>query len=132
MFDPSYVSQVHGDNVRSDATHRQRVEAIRADIMTFMEAKGSARGVMVWCGSTEALLPDHEAYHGLEAFEAALDRSDRAIAPSMLYAYAALGLGIPFVNCSPNLSIDTPALTTTPPSTRPPSPARTSRPARPW
>jgi myo-inositol-1-phosphate synthase len=29
----------------------------------------------------------------------------------MLYAYAALGLGIPFVNCSPNLSIDTPALT---------------------
>ena len=76
-----------------------------------MEAKGSARGVMVWCGSTEALLPDHEAYHSLDAFEAALDRSDRAIAPSMLYAYAALGLGIPYVNCSPNLSIDTPTLT---------------------
>jgi myo-inositol-1-phosphate synthase len=111
VFDPSYVSQVHGDNVRSDGTHRERVEAIRADIMTFMEAQGSARGVMVWCGSTEALLPDHEAYHGIEAFEKALDRSDRAIAPSMLYAYAALGLGIPFVNCSPNLSIDTPALT---------------------
>jgi len=111
VFDPSYVTQVHGTNTRSDDTHRQRVEAIRADIMTFMEAKGSARGVMVLCGSTEALLPDHEAYHSLEAFEAALDRSDRAIAPSMLYAYAALGLGIPFVNCSPNLSIDTPALT---------------------
>ena len=62
------------------------------------------------CGSTEALLPDHDAYHSPEAFEAALERSDRAIAPSMLYAYAALGLGIPFVNCSPNLSIDTPAL----------------------
>ena len=29
----------------------------------------------------------------------------------MLYAYAGLGLGLPFVNCSPNLSIDTPALT---------------------
>ena len=111
VFDPLYVSQVHGDNTRSEDTHRERVEAIRADIMTFMEAKGSARGVMVWCGSTEALLPDHEAYHSLEAFETALDRSDRAIAPSMLYAYAALGLSVPFVNCSPNLSIDTPALT---------------------
>ena len=111
VFDPSYVSQVHGSNTRQENTHRERVEAIRADIITFMEAKGSARGVMVWCGSTEALLPDHEAYHSLEAFEAALDRSDRAIAPSMLYAYAALGLGIPYVNCSPNLSIDTPALT---------------------
>ena len=110
MFDPAYVSQVHGPNTRSDDTHRQRVEAIRTDILAFLEAKGSARAVMVWCGSTEALLPDHEAYHSPAAFEAALDRSDRAIAPSMLYAYAALGLGIPFVNCSPNLSIDTPAL----------------------
>jgi myo-inositol-1-phosphate synthase len=111
VFDPSYVTQVHGPNTRPEETHRQRVEAIRSDITTFMEAKGSARGVMVWCGSTEALVPDHEAYHDLEAFEAALDRNDRAIAPSMLYAYAAVGLGIPFVNCSPNLSIDTPALT---------------------
>src|ERR1700722_6816615 len=111
VFDAYYVTQVHGENTRLEETHRQRVEAIRADIMTFMEAKGSARGVMVWSGSSEALLPDHEAYHSLEGFEAALDRSDRAIAPSMLYAYAALGLGIPFVNCSPNLSIDTPALT---------------------
>jgi myo-inositol-1-phosphate synthase len=111
VFDPSYVTQVHGTNTRTETTHRERVEAIRNDIMAFLESKGSSRGVMVWCGSTEALLPDHEAYHDLGAFEAALDRSDRAIAPSMLYAYAALGLAIPFVNCSPNLSIDTPALT---------------------
>jgi myo-inositol-1-phosphate synthase len=111
VFDPAYVSQVHGPNTRPEETHRQRIEAIRADVMSFMEAKRSARAVMVWCGSTEALLPDHEAYHSLEAFEAALDRSDRVVTPSMLYAYAALGLGIPFVNCSPNLSIDTPALT---------------------
>jgi myo-inositol-1-phosphate synthase len=111
VFDPTYVTQVSGPNTRPTETHRQRVEAIRGDVMAFMEEKGSARAVMVWCGSTETLLPDHEAYHDLEAFEAAIDRSDRAIAPSMLYAYAALGLGIPFVNCSPNLSIDTPALT---------------------
>jgi myo-inositol-1-phosphate synthase len=110
VFDSSYVTQVHGPNTRGEETHRQRVEAIRTDIRTFMESKGSARAVMVWCGSTEVLLPDHEAYNSLEAFEAALDRSDPAVAPSMLYAYAALGLGIPYVNCSPNLSIDTPAL----------------------
>jgi myo-inositol-1-phosphate synthase len=111
VFDPTFVTQVQGPNIRPEETHRQRIEGIRADIMTFMETKGSARAVMVSCASTEALLSDHEAYHSLEAFESALDRSDDAIAPSMLYAYAALGLGIPFVNCSPNLSIDTPALT---------------------
>jgi myo-inositol-1-phosphate synthase len=111
VFDPNCVTQVHGQNTRTEDTHRQRVEAIRGDIMTFMETKESARAV-VGCGAaTETLLPDHEAYQSLEAFEAALDRSDHAIAPTMLYAYAAIGLGIPFVNCSPNLSIDTPALT---------------------
>jgi myo-inositol-1-phosphate synthase len=111
VFDPSYVTQVHGTNTRPAESHRQRVDAIRADIAAFMESHGSARAVMVWCGSTEALAPDHAAYHDLAAFEAAVDRDDRAIAPSMLYSYAALGLGIPYVNCSPNLSIDTPALT---------------------
>ena len=111
VFDSSYVTQVHGQNTRPEQSHRARVDAIRADMLRFLEAKGSARSVMVWCGSTEGLLPEHEAYQSLEAFEEALDRDDRAIAPSMLYAYAALGLGIPYVNCSPNLSIDTPALT---------------------
>jgi myo-inositol-1-phosphate synthase len=111
VFDSSYVTQVHGPNTRSERSHRERVDAIRTDILTFVEAKGSTRSVVVWCGSTEGLLPENEAYHNVDAFEAALDRSDPAIAPSMLYAYAALGLGIPFVNCSPNLSIDTPALT---------------------
>lgn len=110
VFDARFVTHLEGSNCRQDATLRHSVDAIRADIMRFMEAHGSARAVMVWCGSTEALLPDDAAYHTLEGMEAALDRDDRAISPSMVYAYAALGLGIPYVNCSPNLSIDTPAL----------------------
>jgi myo-inositol-1-phosphate synthase len=110
VFNQDLVTHVNGPNRRSDATLRGSVEGVRADIMAFMEARGASRAVMVWCGSTEALLPDNEAYHGMDAFDAALDRNDPAIAPSMIYAYAALGLGIPYVNCSPNLSVDTPAL----------------------
>jgi len=34
----------------------------------------------------------------------------KAIAPSMIYAYAALKSGIPFANGAPNLSVDVPAL----------------------
>ncbi len=110
VFNRDLVTHVNGPNRRSDATLRGSVEGVRADIMAFMEARGASRAVMVWCGSTEALLPDNEAYHGMDAFDAALDRNDPAISPSMIYAYAALGLGIPYVNCSPNLSVDTPAL----------------------
>jgi len=36
--------------------------------------------------------------------------SDPAIAPSMIYAYAALRSGVPFANGAPNLTVDTPAI----------------------
>ncbi len=46
----------------------------------------------------------------LESFEKAIDANDPEIAPSMLYAYAALLEGVPFANGAPNLTVDTPAL----------------------
>ena len=46
----------------------------------------------------------------LDSFEAALSSDDRSIAPSMLYAYAALKEGVPFINGAPNLTVDIPAL----------------------
>src|SRR5919109_1347415 len=46
----------------------------------------------------------------VEAFEQAIDTDDAQIAPSMLYAYAALQEGIPFANGAPNLTVDVPAL----------------------
>src|ERR1700721_2642215 len=46
----------------------------------------------------------------LEAFEKGLVDDDPDIAPSMLYAWAALKEGIPFANGAPNLTVDIPAL----------------------
>ena len=46
----------------------------------------------------------------LAAFEQAMVTNDPSIAPSMLYAYAAIMEGIPFINGAPNLSADIPAL----------------------
>jgi myo-inositol-1-phosphate synthase len=50
------------------------------------------------------------AHATVEAFEQAMDANDHAIAPSMLYAWAALMEGVPFANGAPNLTVDTPAL----------------------
>jgi myo-inositol-1-phosphate synthase len=66
--------------------------------------------VMIWTGSTEVYAAPGPAHASLAAFEAALDRDDPTIAPSMVYAWAALKSGIPFVNGAPNLSADVPAL----------------------
>jgi myo-inositol-1-phosphate synthase len=75
-----------------------------------MEARRCARGVMIWTGSTEVYSERGPSHASLAAFEAALDRDDPTIAPSMVYAWAALKSGIPFVNGAPNLSADVPAL----------------------
>jgi myo-inositol-1-phosphate synthase len=65
---------------------------------------------MVWCGSTEVFMKAGDAHASVEAFEAAMENDDPAIAPSMIYAWAALKEGVPFANGAPNLTVDTPAL----------------------
>jgi myo-inositol-1-phosphate synthase len=88
------------------------LEQIRADIQAFKDEHLVERMVMIWCGSTEIFIEQGAAHADLEAFEAAIDAEDPTIAPSMLYAYAALQEGVPFANGAPNLAVDTPALRT--------------------
>src|SRR5690606_1921118 len=59
---------------------------------------------------TEIFMEETEVHQTLKAFETAMDASDEAIAPSMLYAYAAIMEGVPFANGAPNLTCDVPAL----------------------
>src|SRR4029079_1045224 len=66
--------------------------------------------VMIWCASTEIFMEEGPDHRTLESFEAALGDNDATIAPSMLYAYAALKEGVPFANGAPNLTADIPAL----------------------
>jgi myo-inositol-1-phosphate synthase len=109
-FDPAYVKRLDGPNVKPDRSKRAMLEGIRADLQDFRERHGCDRIVMLWCGSTEIYTEPGPAHQTLEAFEAAIDADDPAIAPSMLYAYAALLEGVPFANGAPNLTVDMPAL----------------------
>jgi myo-inositol-1-phosphate synthase len=65
---------------------------------------------LVWCGSTEKYIEVSEVHESLELFEEGLRNNDPQISPSMIYAYAALKLGVPFANGAPNLTVDIPAL----------------------
>jgi myo-inositol-1-phosphate synthase len=109
VFDKAWVRRLDGPNVKT-GTLREKAEALIADIRGFMDRNRCKRGVMVWTGSTEVYAENGPAHQTLKSFEAALDRSDPTIAPSMIYAYAALKAGIPFLNGAPNLSQDIPAL----------------------
>jgi myo-inositol-1-phosphate synthase len=110
VFDQSYVRRLDGANVKSAATKRAVAEAIRQDIRAFKADRSCDRLVVIWCASTETYIEPGPAHQTPEAFEAAMDANDESIAPSMLYAYAALAEGVPFLNGAPNLTTDIPAL----------------------
>jgi myo-inositol-1-phosphate synthase len=110
VFDNRYVTRITGPNVKRGRGKRDLAEQLRQDIRDFKARHGLERVVMVWCASTEIFIAPGAAHASLAAFEAAMDRDDDAIAPSMLYAWAALQEGVPFANGAPNLAVDTPAL----------------------
>ena len=109
-FDAEYVKRLDGPNVKDRTSKRAMLEGIRDDIEAFKEKHLLERVVMIWCGSTEIFIEPGRVHADLEAFETAIDENHPDIAPSMLYAYAALLEGVPFANGAPNLTVDVPAL----------------------
>jgi myo-inositol-1-phosphate synthase len=110
VFDRSYVKNLDGTHVKQAATKYDLARAVMEDISQFQDTRGCDRLVMVWCGSTEKYIEVEEVHEDLNAFEKGLRENDSRIAPSMIYAYAAIKMGIPFLNGAPNLTVDIPAL----------------------
>lgn len=108
-FDQNFVKKLEGKHVKK-GTRRELADQVIQDIENFKKQSGAKRIVVIWCGSTEVFIQPGPAHASLKAFEAALDKDDKTISPSMIYAYAALKLGIPYANGAPNLTTDTPAL----------------------
>ena len=110
VFDTAYVKRLDGPNRKTGMNRMELAEALRDDIRRFKADNGCARAVMIWCGSTEVFQRSGPAHATVESFERAMREDDPAIAPSMIYAYAAIREGVPYANGAPNLSADVPAL----------------------
>ncbi len=111
VFEQNYVKRLHGENVKTDNNKMELAEQLIADIARFKTENNCERLVMVWAASTEIYLEESGVHGSIEAFEKGLYDNDPAIAPSMIYAYAAIRSGVPFANGAPNLTADIPALT---------------------
>ena len=110
VFGGDYVKRIRGVNVKTFDNKLEAVDAIREDIRRFKADNECDRLVMAWCASTEKFITESEAHQDIESFVSGLRENDPNIAPSMVYAYAALLEGVPFINGAPNLSADVPAL----------------------
>ncbi len=110
VFNQDYVKNITGPNVKSAATKMDLAFELIKDIENFKKENDCERVVMVWCASTEKYIEPSDIHQSLDLFEIALKNNDERISPSMIYAYAALKIGVPFVNGAPNLTVDIPAL----------------------
>lgn len=108
VFSEKYIRNITGPNIKKGSLW-EMAQALREDIRNFKTTKKCDRLVMVWCGSTEAYCKPSNVHATMAAFEAGLKANSEEIAPSQMYAYAALMEGVPFANGAPNLTVDIPA-----------------------
>ncbi|WP_436517800.1 inositol-3-phosphate synthase [Ekhidna sp. To15] len=106
VFDKNYVKRLEGSHVKKGANKMELAEMLMKDIENFKNENNCERVVMVWCGSTEIYIEESEVHSTIEKFEEGLRNNDPNIPPSMIYAYAAIKLGVPYANGAPNLSCD--------------------------
>jgi myo-inositol-1-phosphate synthase len=110
VFDQYYVKNLKAQQAKKGKNKMELAEQLMADIKNFNKANGVDHNVMIWIGSTEIYIEKSKVHETLANFEKGLRNNDKGISPSMIYAYAALRMGIPFAMGAPNLCVDTPAL----------------------
>lgn len=110
VFDKNYVKKLDGRHVKRGKTKMSLAKALMRDIANFKKENKCERVVMVWCGSTEIYIEESKVHQTVAALEKGLEENHPDIAPSMIYAYAAIKSGVPYANGAPNLSCDVPAL----------------------
>jgi myo-inositol-1-phosphate synthase len=109
VFNRDYVKKLDGRYIKENKTKYDSYLALREDIKDFKTKNNLDRLVMVWTGSTEIFLKETGVHQSIESFEEGLKNNHPDIAPSMIYAWAAIAEGIPYANGAPNLSADFPA-----------------------
>jgi myo-inositol-1-phosphate synthase len=112
VFDARFNRRVNGSFHKTGRDFMELAEQVQDDIRKFQKDNRLDRCVLLWCASTEAYIEPAPAHETLAKLEAAMKAADHTVVtPSMIYAYAALKLGVPFVNATPSRTVDIPALT---------------------
>jgi myo-inositol-1-phosphate synthase len=111
VANPAYCRNATGANVVATGSLRGQVAHVRADLRRFRREHGLDSIVVVNLASTEAW-PDlaSPVLADIETFEKGLDRDEPVITPGMIYTYASITEGCPFVNFTASLGPDVPAL----------------------
>ena len=92
-------------------TPAEAIQRIQTDIKAFRDRHHLDQVVVLNVASTEPPFELRSEHQSLESLKGTLDRPDKSVLPaSSLYAYAAMDLGLPYVNFTPSLGSSLPAL----------------------
>ncbi|MCE5304289.1 MAG: inositol-3-phosphate synthase [Chloroherpetonaceae bacterium] len=110
VFDQNYVKRLTGTYIKEGKTKYDLMIQLRNDIQSFKKLHSLDRVVVIWAASTETYIQASAVHQTKETLIEGMKRNDPEISPSMLYAYAAIAEGAPYINGSPSLSVEIPAL----------------------
>lgn len=96
--------------VQQVRTPREAIQRVQADLKSFREHHALDQVVVVNVASTEPPFPIGPDHQSLERLIPLLDRTAPILPASSIYAYAAIDLGLPFVNFTPSLGNSLPAI----------------------
>jgi myo-inositol-1-phosphate synthase len=105
IYDKDYIAanqEGRADNVIKATRKREQVEHIRADIRAFKERSGVDKVIILWTANTEKMTAIREGLNDTAAnLLASIERDEKDVAPSTLFAVAAIQEGCTFINGSP-------------------------------
>ena len=109
IFSSEYLKALEGKFV-TGGNLLEKADKIRRDIRHFKKQHGRDAIVVINVASTEVYHTPTDAHKSLDAFEKGLKENNPDIGPAQVYAYAAMSEGAPYINFTPSLAEETPAL----------------------
>ena len=110
VFSSTYVKNLQGKHLIPAATLWEVVQVLQQNIREFQQFHQCERVLVVNTSSTEAYNPFTSVHQTLASFEEGLRQNDSSISPVQVYAYAALASQAPYINFTPSLAEEAPAL----------------------
>eukprot|EP00803_Ostreobium_quekettii_P004720 evm.model.scf_1837.1 EVM.evm.TU.scf_1837.1 scf_1837:14185-20766(-) len=104
IYDPIFIAANQGERADNliKGTKVEQVEVVQQNIRDFKESNGLDKVVVLWTANTERYAQVQEGVNDTaENLLAAIEKSEQEVAPSTLYAIAAINEGCPFINGSP-------------------------------
>jgi myo-inositol-1-phosphate synthase len=95
--------------VQRVSTPKEAIDRVQADLRDFRDKNKLDQVVVANVSSTEPPKELDDRYSTIAKFRAALETKDTSIPSSALYGWAALDLGMPYINFTPSLGSSFPA-----------------------